>query len=88
MRTRAKVFADGIPPDVAGDILNLVGGAENVVVVAHFPKTAPVGLAKREGGALFEDANEFAQVGTGVEALRKNVKMVRHQAIRMQLERV
>jgi hypothetical protein len=37
---------------------------------------------------LFEDANEFAQVGTVVEALRKNVKMVRHQAIRMQLERV
>jgi hypothetical protein len=47
-----------------------------------------VGLAKREGGALFEDANEFAQVGTVVEALGKNVKMIRHQAIRMQLERV
>jgi hypothetical protein len=37
---------------------------------------------------LFEDADEFAQVRTVEKALGKNVRMVRHQAIRVQQERV
>ena len=45
-------------------------------------------FAKRKGGALFEDADEFAQVRTVVQALGKNMSMVRHQAICMQQERV
>ena len=87
MRTRAKLFADGIPPDVAGDILDLVRGPENMVVITHFPETAAVRFAKRKGGALFEGADEFAQVRPVVKALGKNVRMVRHQAICMQEER-
>ena len=88
LRTCAKLLADGIPPDVAGDILDPVRGPENVVVIAHFPEAAAVRFAKRKGGALFEDADEFAQVRTVVKALGKNVRMVRHQAISMQQERV
>ncbi len=59
-----------------------------MVVITHFPETAAVRFAKRKGGALFEDADEFAQVRTVVKALGKNVRMVRHQAISMQQERV
>ena len=88
MRTCAKLLADGIPPDVAGDILDPVRGPENMVVITHFPETAGARFAKRKGGALFEDADEFPQVRTVVKALGKNVRMVRHQAIRMQQERV
>ena len=88
MRTCAKLLADGIPPDVAGDILDLVRGPENMVVITHFPETAAARFAKRKGGALFEDADEFAQVRAVVKALGKNVRMVRHQAISMQQERV
>ena len=88
MRACAKLLADGIPPDVAGDILDPVRGPENMVVITHFPETAAVRFAKRKRGALFEDADEFAQVRTVVKALAKNVRMVRHQAISMQQERV
>ena len=59
-----------------------------MVVITHFPETAGVRFAKCKGGALFEDADEFAQVRTVVKALGKNVRMVRHQAICMQQERV
>ena len=59
-----------------------------MVVITHFPETAAVRFAKRKGGALFEDADEFAQVRAVVKALGKNVRMVRHQAISMQQERV
>jgi hypothetical protein len=59
-----------------------------MVVITHFPETAGVRFAKCKGGALFEDADEFAQVRTVVKTFRKNVGMVRHQAISMQQERV
>ena len=59
-----------------------------MVVITHFPQTAPLRLAKRKSGALLENADEFTQVRTVVKALGKNVKMVRHQAISMQQERV
>ena len=88
LRTRAKLLADGIPPDVAGDILDPVRGPENMVVITHFPETAAVRFAKCKGGALFEAADEFAQVRAVVKALGKNVRMVRHQAICMRQERV
>ena len=87
MRARAKLLAHGIPPDVAGDILDPVRGPENMVVITHFPEAAAVRFAKRKGGALFKEADEFAQVRTVVKALGKNVRMVRHQAICMQEER-
>ena len=59
-----------------------------MVVITHFPETAVVRFAKRKGRALFEDADEFAQVRTVVNTLGENVEMVRHQAICMQQERV
>src|SRR6202790_4277181 len=33
-----QLFAYGIPPYIAGDVLNSVGGAQDVLVVAHFPE--------------------------------------------------
>ena len=84
MRTRAKVLADGIPPNVAGDLLDPVRRPENVVVITHFPEMAAMRFAKRKGGALLEDADEFAQVRAVVKALSQNVRMVRHQDIRKQ----
>jgi len=82
--TSAKLFAYWVPPDVAGDVLNWVGGPKNVVVVTRFPESAAVGLAKLEGGALFEEADEFEQVAAIVCALDKNMKVVGHQTVGVQ----
>jgi hypothetical protein len=83
---RAQTFADGIPPDVAGDVFDGIGRAKNVVVVAHFPKTPAMRFPKFEGGPLFEEADEFRQVAAGVGARRKDMKMVRHEAKGVQAE--
>jgi hypothetical protein len=81
--TSAKPFADRIPPNIAGDVLYLVRRPENVVIVAHFPEGAAVGLAKLEGRALLEEADEFEQVAPIVSTLDKNMKVVGHQTVRM-----
>jgi hypothetical protein len=81
--TSGKTFSDGIPPDIAGDVLYLIRGPENVVVVTPFPEGAAVGFAKLEGCALFEEPDEFEQVATIVRTLDKNMKMVRHHTVRM-----
>src|ERR1700674_2428842 len=81
--TRVKPFTDGIPPDIAGHVLNFIRGPENVVVVTPFPESAAVGFAKLEGRALFEEADEFEQVAAIVCTLDKNMKVVGHQTVRM-----
>jgi hypothetical protein len=81
--TSGKPFADGIPPDIAGDVLYLIRWPENVVIVTLFPEGATVGFAKLEGRALFEEADEFEQVAAIVCSLDKNMKVVGHQAIRV-----
>ena len=80
----AEAFADGIPPNVAGDVLYLIGGPKNVIVVTRFPESVALGLAKLEGCALFEEADEFEQVAATVCTLDKNMKVVRHQTVGMQ----
>src|SRR6266700_1818804 len=77
----AEAFADGVPPDVAGDVLYLIGGPKNVVVVTRFPESAAMGLAKLEGRALFEEADEFEQVAAVVCTLDKNMKVIGHQTV-------
>src|SRR6266849_1943164 len=74
----AEAFADGIPPNVAGDVLYLIGGPKNVIVVTRFPESVALGLAKLEGCGLFEGAEEFEQVAATVCTLDKNMKVVRH----------
>jgi len=82
-RLIAQAFADGIPPDIAGDVLYVIRRPENVVVVTPFPESAAVGFAKLEGRALFEEADEFEQVAAIVCTLDKNVKVVGHQTVGM-----
>ncbi len=79
----AEMFADGIPPDVGGDFFYLIGGPKNVVVVTRFPESAAVGLAKLEGSALFEEADEFEQVAAVVCTLDKNMQVIGHQTVGM-----
>jgi len=81
--TSGKPFSDRIPPDIAGDVLYLIGRPENVVVVTPFPESAVVGFAKLEGRALFEEADEFEQVAAIVCTFHKNMKMVGHQTVGM-----
>ena len=78
--TIAQMFANGIPPDVAGNFLYLIGRPKNVVVITRFPESAAVGFAKPEGRALFEEADEFKQIAAGVGAFREEMKVVGHQA--------
>jgi hypothetical protein len=79
----AQAFADGIPPDIAGDVLYMIRRPENMVVVTPFPESAAVGFAKLEGRALFEEADEFEQVAAIVRTLDKNMKVVGHQTVGM-----
>jgi hypothetical protein len=83
---RAQPFADGIPPDIAGDVFDGIGRAKNVVVVAHFPERLAVSFSKFEGRALFEETDEFKQIATGLGAFRKDMKVVRHEAKSVQAE--
>ena len=76
----AEVFADGVLPDVGGDLFDGVVVAEDTVVVAHFPEGGVVGLAEGEGGALFEEADEFTKAGTIASAFGEKMQMVRHEA--------
>jgi len=78
MGTSAKLFADRVPPNIAGDVLYLIRGPENVVVVTAFPESAAVEFAKLEGRALFEQADEFEQVAAIVRGPGKNMKVVGH----------
>lgn len=86
MRMRAKPFANGIPPDVAGHVFDGISRPKNVVVVAHFPERPAASFSKIEGCALFEEANKFKQIAAGVGAFREDMKVVRHQAKGVQSE--
>lgn len=57
-----KSFAHGIPPDIAVNILSYVIWPENMVVIAHFPKTVTFRFPKLEGRSQLEDAHQFEQV--------------------------
>ena len=83
MGMRAQPFADGIAPDVAGHVFDGIRRPKNVIVVARFPERPAAGFSKLEGGALFEEADEFKQIAAGVGAFREEMKVVRHQAIRL-----
>ena len=83
LRASAKLFADRIPPNIAGDILYSIARAKNMVVVTRFPEGAAMGFAKLEGCALLEEADEFEQVAAIVGTFEKNMKVVRHQTVGM-----
>ncbi len=84
----AELLANRIPPDIASDIFNAIRRPKNVVVIAYFPERATARFAEFEGGALFEQADEFAQVAVVMRSLRKNVKVIGHQAKRVQAKRM
>ena len=62
------MFADGVPPDVAGYGLDGIGRAKNIVIVTFLPKTVRRGFAEFEGCALLEEADEFKEICLGVRA--------------------
>jgi len=74
-----QFFSDGIPPNVASDVFDGFGMPKNMVVVAHFPERAAARLAKLEGCALFEQADEFEKVAAVMDTLGEDMKMVRHE---------
>ena len=57
-----------------------------MVVVARFPET--VGLLKFEGGALFEKADELAEVRSVVDSLNKDMNVIWHDAVGVETKRV
>src|SRR2546429_9318280 len=77
--TITQVFANGIPPDVAGNFLYLIGRPKNVVVITRFPESAAVGFAKPEGRALFEEADKFGAVAAGMRTFEENLKGISGQ---------
>src|SRR2546429_5372118 len=86
--TITQVFANGIPPDVAGNFLYLIGRPKNVVVITRFPESAAVGFAKTEGRALFEEADKIEAIAAGMRTFDKNMKVIRHQTVGMKPVRV
>ena len=57
------MLSHGIAPDVLGDVFGRIGTAEDMVVVAHFPKAVTIVVAELESGARFKDTKEVRQVG-------------------------
>lgn len=53
------MLANRVPPDVTGDMFDLVRRAKNMVVVARLPERPTVRFAKFEGGTLLEEADEL-----------------------------
>jgi hypothetical protein len=80
----AELFAHGIPPDITSYVFNAIRWPKDMVVVAHFPKSDAAQFAERKRSALFEEANEFAQVAPVMDAFRKDMNMIGHHAKRMQ----
>jgi hypothetical protein len=54
-----------------------------MIVVAFFPKTPVVLLLKRVSGTQLENTDEFLEIGTSAGTLRKKMKMIGHDAIRV-----
>jgi len=58
------VFADGIPPDVAGDVFDGVAGPQDMVVIAPLPEAGALRLAEFVRASLLESFDEFDQVAS------------------------
>ena len=82
------MFANRVPPDVAGHGFEGIGGTEHVVVVTLLPEASREGFPEFKGGVLLEEADEFAEVLQRVRALRQQVEVVWHGAERMEQEGV
>ena len=52
------------------------------------PRDGEVRFLEFESGALLEETDKFAEIGTVVDALRKDVNVIRHEAKRVETERV
>jgi hypothetical protein len=88
MRLRTELFADRIPPDVGRDILDGIGRAKDVIIVACLPETTTVQFFEFEGGALLEKADEFAEVTSVLDSLSKDMYVIRHEAVGVEKKRV
>ena len=88
MRIRAKVFADGIPPDVRRNFFDGVGRTKNVVVITHLPKSFAAEFSKFKSSALFEQPDKLAQIGSVVRAFCEEVDVIGHNTIRVKEKRV
>jgi len=84
----AEILANGIPPDIGSDIFDWIGRTKDVIIVARLPETATVRFLEFESGALLEKTDKFAEIGTVVDALRKDVNGIRYEAKRVETERV
>ena len=63
------MLANRIPPDVAGYGFDGIGRTKHVIVVTFFPETIAREFPKFEGGVLFEEADELAEIGVWRGAL-------------------
>ena len=69
MGSHAEILANRIVPYVAGNILDGVAMAENVIVVTHFPELAVVVLLESEGGSTFEFFHEVEKVSVDIDSV-------------------
>ncbi len=61
--------SNGIAPNIVRDVLRRIRTAEDMIVVAHFPKVPASLSLKRESGPRFKDANELGDVRRWMNAL-------------------
>jgi hypothetical protein len=86
LRCGAEPVADGIRPDVPGDVFGIVCLSQNVVVVARLPQGEASLFSMCKSRLLFEFGDKTGQV-TGVAlAFYQNVQVVRHQTIGVERE--
>jgi hypothetical protein len=82
----ASLLADRILPDVGGDLFDGDIGAEDVIVVAHFPERGLMDFVEVEGRALFESADEFEETAGVCEGGDQEVDVVGHETVGVELE--
>jgi hypothetical protein len=79
----AKVRSNWVHPDVSGDCVGRIVIAQNVVMVFFLPESF-AGLSLESSRRVpFQDAHELKHIALRLEAFRKQVNMIGHEAIRV-----
>ena len=86
MRVIAEPFSHWIPPNVAGNILDYLFRAQDVIVVALLPQSRPTFLTEFVGCALLEQVDESDQIGSLGKSLTEEMNVVWHDAVGVERE--
>jgi len=86
LRLRTQALANGIPPNIAGNIFDWVAGPKDVVVITALPEVLTVLLFEVKRGGLFETIDELLKITGVVQSFGGEVQVIGHYAVGVQVE--